>query len=232
MLKRALFILGVTALSQGGRNSPSDQNASSPAVNNDVNTTANQARDAVYAAQLRAANPSITGTINGTARFMIQGDEMTVEVNATGLPPGVHMQHVHADQPCPPPSADTNGDGVIDVIEGTPFIGCILLPLNVGLNPLNMSPDSFPVADSNGTLTFTESGSVSTIIDELSGPAVIDPDTGMTKLGEAAFDLASFSVEIHGVAPDTSLPPTAQTLPGMPPQMTLPIACGEIVRVE
>jgi len=33
-------------------------------------------------------------------------------------------------------------------------------------------------------------------------------------------------VYIHGVPPETALPETAQSLPGVPAQVTLPVACG------
>jgi len=37
---------------------------------------------------------------------------------------------------------------------------------------------------------------------------------------------------LHGVALDTPLPSTVASLPGLPAQLTLPIACGEITRVK
>jgi hypothetical protein len=48
----------------------------------------------------------------------------------------------------------------------------------------------------------------------------------------ASLDLDNRVVFIHGVPSDTGLPKTAASLPGVPAQVTLPIACGRIVRTK
>ncbi|TAN23869.1 MAG: hypothetical protein EPN33_03365 [Acidobacteria bacterium] len=41
-------------------------------------------------------------------------------------------------------------------------------------------------------------------------------------------DLAHRVVYIHGVPPSTKLPATVVSLPGVPAQATLPVACGQL----
>lgn len=64
------------------------------------------------------------------------GGPLRVNLNAHGLQNGfTHLQHIHGaleggtGKVCPPPEADVNGDGFIDLAEGAPFYGGILVTL-------------------------------------------------------------------------------------------------------
>ncbi|PHN01008.1 hypothetical protein [Flavilitoribacter nigricans] len=79
---------------------------------------------------------------------------LTVMVEASGLEANmVHPQHIHgfADNTrpavCPDESADTNEDGIIDLGEGVPFYGGVLLSLTD-------EEGNFPMADENGDLMY------------------------------------------------------------------------------
>lgn len=74
--------------------------------------------------------------VSGTAHLVLDGDELTVSIDATGLEAGKpHAQHIHGsventgNATCPPSSADADGDGIVSVGEGLPFYGPVLLPL-------------------------------------------------------------------------------------------------------
>ncbi|WP_116126432.1 hypothetical protein [Lewinella sp. IMCC34183] len=102
-----------------------------------------------YVANLDMLNMS---GVSGMATITLEDGMMTVHIEASGMVPNVaHVQHIHGfpDSPraatCPPPSADTDGDGMISVPEGAPFYGAILLPLT-----------EFPVADANGNIDYTK----------------------------------------------------------------------------
>lgn len=61
-------------------------------------------------------------------------NRLDVRVRAQGLDPDVpHVQHIHgvigSDSISPPPSADTDGDGFIELLEGAAFYGPIILSL-------------------------------------------------------------------------------------------------------
>ena len=70
----------------------------------------------------------------GFAYFRLDGTELTAAVMAVGLEPGMeHLQHIHgfandSQSTCPP--ADAAGeDGLIDLGEGGPYYGPVILPL-------------------------------------------------------------------------------------------------------
>ena len=110
----------------------------------------------------------------------------------------------------PPSEADpaNNGDGYIDVIEGLPAYGPILVNLDSDLSS-NAAGD-FPHGEH---YTYYEMASRSTLQDEI-GTAI--------KLGRR-------HIVVHGFA--GTVPSTVQTLPGLTAStgnLVLPVACGEI----
>ena len=124
-----------------------------------------------YVATIRPLNNS---HVNGTATFIQRGHDLTTIVNATGLEPGVHPQHIHgkeeAKAECPVIANDVNRDGYISVIEGAPSYGLIKVNLTspqteFGTPPTPAlfesfagTPDNknFPVAAADGSLHFTQ----------------------------------------------------------------------------
>ena len=88
--------------------------------------------------------------VSGTAHLTLEGDTLTVIIEATGLEAGkTHAQHIHgldvpSNRTCPPASADTDGDGLVSVAEGAPFYGPVILPLT----PFSNAP--------GGTISYTE----------------------------------------------------------------------------
>lgn len=120
------------------------------AAHKDVNSAA---KAKVYTADLSSLNDS---GVEGTAELVLMGNELTVTINATGLVPNMlHPQHIHGfmennrNSTCPPASADSNGDGLVDLVEGLPFYGPVLLSLT-----------PFPLAE-DGTITFVQTYDVS-----------------------------------------------------------------------
>ncbi|MER2997957.1 hypothetical protein [Pontibacter populi] len=109
-----------------------------------------------YTANIMSLNDS---GVSGTATLTLEGDQLTVHIMATGLEPGmVHPQHIHGfmdsnqNAVCPPMSADTDGDGLVELGEGVPFYGPVLLPLE----PFPTAPDG----SINYTQTFTVSAGI------------------------------------------------------------------------
>jgi hypothetical protein len=126
----------------------------------------------------------------------------------------LHPQHIHAGPKCPDMSADVNHDGFLDVIEGIPDYGPILISLDNDLGNFEASLD-FPVANAQGRYFYTEQASQSHLEMEL----------------KEALRLGNRHVVIQGIAPDAPLPASVQSLPGLPAQATLPVACGELHKV-
>lgn len=109
-----------------------------------------------YTANIMSLNDS---GVSGTATLTLEGNQLTVHIMATGLEPGmVHPQHIHGfmddnrNAVCPPMSADTDGDGLVELGEGVPFYGPVLLDLT----PFPTAPDG----SVNYTQTFTVSAGI------------------------------------------------------------------------
>lgn len=174
----------------------------------------------VFAAALAPLNagaqfPTTTGgtytipTAGGTAVVSVSGDDITITVNVTGVNPlTLHPQHIHAGTTCPTAAQDMNNDGVVDVIEGLPMYGPILVNLDSDLssNPAG----TFPTADASGSYSYNESASRAHLQAEL----------------QQALRLGDRHVVIHGIDPNVVLPSSVATLPGLPAWATLPVACG------
>jgi hypothetical protein len=186
----------------------------------------------IYSADLQPLNPGVGyRDVKGQAKFQIVNGQFVAMDEAVGAQPGmIHPQHIHAAAQCPPPSADVNHDGYVDVIEGLPFYGAILVPLDSDLS--NQAAGTFPfVGNNGGALTYRQSVPLTALLGDLNAPDP-DPSDAVVKLNGAPLNLASRHIGVHGVALDTPLPSTVASLPGLPAQLTLPIACGEITRVK
>lgn len=128
----------------------------------------------MYTAELNALNDS---GVSGMAELWLDGDQLTVTITADGLEPNMlHRQHIHgfednnAPSMCPPMSADTDNDGLVEIGEGLPFYGApqlFLMP--------------FPMAE-NGSIDYTESFTVEGVVLPLQNNTIVLH--GMTVDGE------------------------------------------------
>ena len=182
----------------------------------------------VYVAPLHTLNTKVTGVeTTGEARFSITGDSLTITVNAQNLPPDImHLQHFHGfkdnrDATCPTEAADVNHDGIIDLIETEPTSGTTMVPFHDDPISMEIVRDTYPKAGADGTFQYQETVSLK------------DLNTAFAKaFGDNELDLGRRVVFIHGTLASTKLPASAASLGTIPAQVTLPIACGEIQRVQ
>lgn len=181
-----------------------------------------------YVAHLSPLNAAAAGgSATGEARFIVTGDSLTITVNASGLPKGItHWQHFHdfADgkqAACPAAAADANHDGIIDVVETGPSAGTTMVPFTSNPVSMDVPGGAYPKASATGTLQYRETVSLKAL--------------------QAAFakafpgqqlDLTRRVVFIHGVADASTLKPSVASLGTIPAHVTLPIACGPIMRVR
>jgi hypothetical protein len=195
-------------------------------------STAQDLREgALYVAELHPLNAGIQKTLDpdsrtphgvaeGKAYFRVVNGMLGAVVDVKGaepadaaFPEGLHPQHIHEASRCPTMSADVNGDGIVDVIEGLPFYGPIMIPLDGDLADTSSQIPTFPVAmGARGAYHYTATASVASLVQALHHP----------------LDLPSRHVVIHGMDLKTPLPSTVASLPGVPAQLTIPIACGEL----
>jgi len=181
-----------------------EHQASLDAENLVAEKRANAANTKMYTADLAMLNES---GVSGTAELTLTRNEITVKIQATGLEENMlHPQHIHGfienrrNATCPSPSADTNGDGIIDLVEGLPFYGPIIQDLYVPI-------DTYPIADDNGDIDFERT--------------FILGETEFVEEGEVATyselrPLQNRTIVLHGMTVDGEY------------VATLPVACGQI----
>lgn len=182
-----------------------------------------QTADAVFTANIEQMNPQLTDSaISGQAIITVVGDELTITLVAKGLPAGMRLAHIHGftqakGSTCPSPDADVNGDGIVDLIETEPAAGVTLIPFNADPAGAMILSDTYPVASADGLLSYHATVSLKAL------SAVMEKDHGITDL-----NLGDRVIFIHGVAEGQSLPSSVESLPDVPAEVTVPIACGEL----
>ena len=176
--------------------------------------------DVRYEAVLKPLNARANKRgVTGKAEITVDDGLITFAVDARNVAPGItHLQHVHAADACPTMKDDANGDGFLDLIEGVPVYGGIFINLDSDLS--TQPAGAFPIATDRGLLTYEEDVAASDLVAGLKAAGVLAD-------GELV-NLEGRHIVVHGVAADTELPATVGTLPNVPSQVTLPVACGEI----
>jgi len=181
-----------------------------------------------YQADLKPLNSDVTGySPEGTANIYIKGDSVVFTVTMAHVPPGImHLQHLHGfledkEALCPTMAQDTTGDSVLDMVEIEQVVGEALIPLNGDPDALNPDAKTFPVADSLGTYSYKATVSMAALKKNLKDKFGIDKPN---------FEKRVFV--IHSIDTSAALPATVQSLPGVPAQVTIPIACGKVVAIK
>ncbi len=151
-----------------------------------------QATPSYYEAILDPINPG--SNVHATFFLTLDGNMLTVQEHATGLEPGqVHLQHIHgllgADAPRTTPvsasnfaALDVDHNGYVDLAEGLPSYGPILL--NLTNTPGGMD---FPLAPANGVLDYAQTF-------DLSQPGMLNNGIAETDL----LPLTNREIVIHG----------------------------------
>lgn len=177
-----------------------------------------------YVAKIKEINPQLTkDDVSGEAIFIVADGQLSITLVVKGVAPNLmHLQHIHGfisggAGTFPPSTADTNGDGIIDLIETHKYTGKTLIPFNGAPIDLEIKSDSYPVANKDGLLTYQ----MTVPLDKLE--AAIKKQYGIDKLA-----LEDRVIFIHGVPEGEKLPDSVQSLPGVPAYITVPIACGVI----
>lgn len=189
--------------------------------------------EGIYRASLSALNSQIAGETSGQTIVRIRDGKIDVYIGVEGAPENIsHVQHIHAGTSCPTAAADANSDGFIDVVEGVPSYGPILVNLDADLSSFAASSMNFPTANGSGAYVYKESADFEPFLADLRRTDD-NPEDAIVTLGpDESLNLASRHVVIHGVPTSANLPDTVQSVAGLPSTATLPIACGELVRVS
>ena len=183
---------------------------------------------ATYVAHLQPMNTSVTHTsATGHARFVVDGDKLTITIDVHGASPNtVHWQHFHGFKTgeaatCPTMAEDANHDGIVDLIEAGKTSGTTMVPFITDPTSMDVAHGTYPKADAKGTYHYRETVSLKAL------------DAAFAKgFPGQKLDLAKRVVFVHGVPDNTKLASTVASLGPIPAQVTIPIACGRIVRAS
>lgn len=186
----------------------------------------------VYRADLQeVADNDADGTPTGTVTIVQKGDRLRVNLDAEGLDEGLHLSHVHgvieASNECPGADADggTVDDGLVDLVEGAPAYGPVLLALGADEgtafdysrtftetdDPLGLNPSGVPL-DEIGSLEQYHVVVHGVDVDgdgDLDGQQDLNGDGVIGDSGNPVVDLAEGAFEL-----------------------SMPALCGEIVKIS
>jgi len=184
-----------------------------------------------YKVQFTPLNSSVSGYSLVAAKIKINKDQIIVRINAKEAPAStLHAGAIYNAETCPFEIHDLNNDGFIDPLETYKVIGEALIPLDGDLNSQEAGSDLFPYADMMGAYLYEQTGVFSSMLSDLMS-ADFNPHDNLSKLARGEkLKLEGKVVVIHGVAEETYLPGSIQSIGQLSERVALPIACGKIVR--
>lgn len=177
----------------------------------------------LYTANLVPVNTEIGAPPIGFVTVRREGDHLEFKAQVGGNISGTHWMHIHGfagtdPRPsyCATEEADTNNDGLVDIIEAREVSGQILIPFTDDPVSLNIRSGAYPRTDEFGQLTYLQSVQYnvlkSVLLKHFNTEPLIDRRV----------------VYLHGVPPDTQLPDTVRSLEGVPAHVTLPVGCAKL----
>ncbi|MBV8589251.1 MAG: PEP-CTERM sorting domain-containing protein [Acetobacteraceae bacterium] len=149
-----------------------------------------------------ALAPENNSGVSGTAQLTLNDNLLTVHILATGLVPDqMHMSHIHGlvgpaapNTSLPPPTADTDHDGYIEVPEATPYVGPPIFDL-----PQTLSPKAYSTAP-GGVIDFTQTYDITdtSLYDPLGLGLSLTPADILGVTGGNTTPLVDRVIELHG----------------------------------
>ncbi|MCM4160793.1 hypothetical protein FHG64_00325 [Antarcticibacterium flavum] len=161
--------------------------------------------------------------VSGTVNLRVEGSLMRIVVTAEGLAPDMmHMQHLQTAETgstqCPGQNADANNDGIVDVTEvSNSDRGIHMIPLHMGPSSLEPNVDTYPRTNVNGELQFQRTISLDSL------RTAVQEEFGMQDV-----DFTQFSYVIQGVAQDSKIPQTVQSVSGVEAYASIPVGCAKL----
>ncbi len=178
--------------------------------------------ETTYTAQLNELNNSGG---NGTATVTVaeDGKTMTVAIKASNLNlDGPHAQHIHAivdgmsvsQSACPTSANDTDGDGVIDTVEGGPAYGAVKVSLTTEGDSTDASALAVDRFLTGTSFNYSRSG-------------IPVPEALQSNLGKTAIVVHGLDENGNGVV-DADQKERSSLDPSLPREATAPALCGTL----
>ncbi len=217
-----LVSVGIAVISMTGCNQSNTNSA------DNTPTSSADSVVATYVANLDPLNTNVK-KMNTTAqaKFIMTKDSLLVMIDVKNAPPGIeHWQHFHGfannnDASCASAADDKKGDGIIDVAETEPVSGTTMVPFNGETEEMNIGSDTYPKAGADSAYHYETKVSLEKLRASFK-----------KAFGDSMLDLDRRVLYIHGVPENSNLPKSVASLGDIPAHVTLPIACGKIVKVN
>lgn len=167
-------------------------------------------------------NPLNGSGASGDAKVWADGNQLKVTIESNGLSADLpHAQHIHfgaqARHECPTMKDDKNKDGLITTGEGLPAYGDVQVSLTTkgDVSPKSgLAVDRFPVASSNGNVTYTRTFNVPSnfSVNDLKDAVIVQHGISETTGDPAKYD-GSMKSDLD---------------PNLPEEATSPATCGAL----
>jgi hypothetical protein len=219
------FVCCLTLLSCGKKKPSSHSNE-----NSGSEVMQQQETEGSYRVVLKSLNGS---KASGAGSIKIEEDKVDIQLKMIESHPRTeHFQYISHKGKCPGAENDQNNDGYIDIQEGIEAYGKALIPLDEDINSQLTGNKNLPISNSSGFYDYEETASLKLMLDDLGKPDEISHDLVVKLRSEEKLNLAGRHLVVYGVPTSTALPESIATTEGLSPQESLPIACGEIVRIN
>jgi hypothetical protein len=163
----------------------------------------------------------------GQAILTVRDDgSLRVQVEASGLVPNLpHAQHLHGDETgttdygCPGPERDSDGDGVVGLLESSPAYGGVYVSLTTtgdASEDSGLALERMPVADGEGNLRY----------DRTFAPEELPAGTAQFIRNH---HVAHHGVDVNGNGEYDAGAGTSEIVPGLPVETEAPATCGAVL---
>ena len=221
----ALLTLTVACGGSGSGGGSSDKKTSNDQQREEEETEVAESGD--YEAFLRPINTRVYGFINSGKAEVKADQNLSVNLVMDDAPGVTHIQSIHIGKRCPHKEDDTNNDGYIDIKEAMTVAGKVLIPLDDNLETQTLGRSQYPTGKS---YTFQRRANMKRVMNDLTLPDE-DVNDNVIKLTDTEeFSFEGRVIIIQGAYQTALLPSTVATIGTLTSAMSIPIACGRMMK--